>query len=329
MGYQAGEGITIKCNLVTQGSNTTVNNEKTNTPQVLGAVLDQLTDPVNGLGIAQGDISIYDDLNNWSTMFWDYYTASNTADSNLRSPQTRFPGVHWMDRWTGGSRNPSPMTSGSNYGVSYPWGANSYIPTYVMSSKYAIDMAVLSAHQDAGVTLCGKNYVGSIGETPNNGGGQNGTIHSHRLPGDASISSPTPADMGVMSSGFATFLANQNLCQKNILYMLDALYGGWNWGSGSAGSSTPTPWSMPPFGNGQVSGDRGWCKIHDRGAFEWVKPAAASCPVARVGETACDLLDEIVVRLAGEKATGVYRLVREAASGLDYWRLRKETDRPG
>ena len=78
---------------------------------------------------------------------------------------------------------------------------------------------------------------------------------------------------------------------------------------------------------GEVSGDRGWCKIHDRGTFEWVRPPADACPAARVGETACDLLDEIVVRLEGEKTKGVFRLSREAAAaGLDCWRLRRESE---
>ena len=77
---------------------------------------------------------------------------------------------------------------------------------------------------------------------------------------------------------------------------------------------------------GEVSDDRGWCKIHDRGTFEWVRPPADACPVARVAETACDLLDEIVVRLEGEKTKGVFRLSREAGAGLDCWRLRKESE---
>ena len=80
---------------------------------------------------------------------------------------------------------------------------------------------------------------------------------------------------------------------------------------------------------GEVSGDRGWCKIHDRGSFEWIEPPGNACPEARVGETACDLLSEIAVRLAGEKTTGVYRIVRDAAAGTDYWRLRKESDGAG
>jgi hypothetical protein len=75
---------------------------------------------------------------------------------------------------------------------------------------------------------------------------------------------------------------------------------------------------------GEVSGGRGWCRIHDQGTLEWLEPPPASCPAARVGETACDLLHLIRVRLEGQKAKGVYRLVREPESGTDYWRLRRE-----
>ena len=79
---------------------------------------------------------------------------------------------------------------------------------------------------------------------------------------------------------------------------------------------------------GEVGGGRGWCKIHDRGTFEWIDPPGGECPEARVGETACDLLSEITVRLAGEKTKGVYRIVRDAAAGTDYWRLRKDAAGP-
>jgi hypothetical protein len=77
---------------------------------------------------------------------------------------------------------------------------------------------------------------------------------------------------------------------------------------------------------GEISHGRGWCRIHDRGTFEWIDPPASACPTAKVAETACDVLDVIVVRLEGEKARGVYRLAREAKSGADYWRLQKGSD---
>ncbi|MBM4019565.1 MAG: hypothetical protein FJ288_14810 [Planctomycetes bacterium] len=75
---------------------------------------------------------------------------------------------------------------------------------------------------------------------------------------------------------------------------------------------------------GEISGNRGWCRIHDQGEFEWIDPPPHACPTARVGETACDLLDAITIRLAGRKARGVYHLARETRSGADYWRLRRQ-----
>jgi hypothetical protein len=75
---------------------------------------------------------------------------------------------------------------------------------------------------------------------------------------------------------------------------------------------------------GEISGGRGWCRIHDGGTMEWLEP---NCPLetpARPGATVCDFIDEIAVRLHGAKAQGVYRLVRETRSGTDYWRLRRD-----
>ena len=66
---------------------------------------------------------------------------------------------------------------------------------------------------------------------------------------------------------------------------------------------------------GEISGGRGWCEIHDRGTFEWVEPPALA------DAADCALLDRLVVHLAGRKARGTYRLTRETASGADYWRL--------
>jgi hypothetical protein len=67
---------------------------------------------------------------------------------------------------------------------------------------------------------------------------------------------------------------------------------------------------------GEISGGRGWCAVHDRGTFEWIEPE---------GGRLLELADEIRIRLEGEKARGTYRLVREPASGTDYWRLKKVT----
>jgi hypothetical protein len=77
---------------------------------------------------------------------------------------------------------------------------------------------------------------------------------------------------------------------------------------------------------GEVFGGRGWCRIHDQGTFEWIVPPPEACPAAGVGDTAHPLEDCIVIRMAGQKLRGTYRLSRETKSGADYWRLRKESD---
>ena len=76
---------------------------------------------------------------------------------------------------------------------------------------------------------------------------------------------------------------------------------------------------------GEISGGRGWCQIHDQGAMEWIEPAETDCPDGKVGETPCDLLDAVAFRLEGRKIKGTFRLTRETASGSDHWRLRKES----
>jgi hypothetical protein len=72
---------------------------------------------------------------------------------------------------------------------------------------------------------------------------------------------------------------------------------------------------------GDISGGRGWCRIHDRGSFEWIEPSAPPPDPA-----CCDLLERLAVRLAGQKAAGTYHLVRETKAGADHWRLRKVTE---
>ena len=66
---------------------------------------------------------------------------------------------------------------------------------------------------------------------------------------------------------------------------------------------------------GEISGGRGWCEIHDRGTFDWIEPSGLA------DADQCRLLDRMVVRLDGQKARGTYRLVRETTSGADNWRL--------
>jgi len=75
---------------------------------------------------------------------------------------------------------------------------------------------------------------------------------------------------------------------------------------------------------GEISGGRGWCKMYDGGPMEWLEPNCPAETPVLPGHTACDHLDEIAVRLDGQKVKGVYRFVRETRSGTDHWRMRRD-----
>jgi hypothetical protein len=265
--YVVGEKIAIKVNLNTQDylNDTTKFNWRTVTPQSVSALLHQLIDVK---GIAQTDIYIYDDLKVWSKPYWDYYTGQ--TDTTLNSPQTRYPNVHWMDRntyatyaWPNnyGDNGHNPTTLTTTTYITYPWNklstgtpAASYIPNFLPNCKYIVDLALMSGHEGAGVTLCGKNFIGSIGSSPNmasqsngNGSGEN-DVHTHNF------MSGGGAGMGTEGRTFAAFMSSNAIGQKIVLFMLDGLYGGWNNGTTSGSVNTPQKWSMPPFGDGLSGG---------------------------------------------------------------------------
>jgi hypothetical protein len=74
---------------------------------------------------------------------------------------------------------------------------------------------------------------------------------------------------------------------------------------------------------GEISGGQGWCRIHDQGALAWIDPPLQPDSNAEPGRIFGDVLDEITVRLDGEKLRGLFRFVRETPSGTDHWRMRK------
>jgi hypothetical protein len=276
-GYHAGEKIAIKVNLNTQNyqNNSTGNmwNWRTVTPQVVSALLNQL---VNVVGVDPTNIYIYDDLKVWSKPYWDYYTGQ--TDSTLNSPQVRFPAVHWMDY--GGNRSdlgyptydrPSmstgdngrnPIQLSSDTPITYPWTkvssstpAASPVPLFLESCKYIVDLAGMFGHEGAGVTLCGKNFIGSIGASPNAGAQVNGNgsgmndIHNHNF-----FNTTAAQKMGGEGRTMAQFMADNDIGQKIVLFMLDGLYGGWDNGTTGGSVNIPQKWSMPPFGDGLQNG---------------------------------------------------------------------------
>jgi sugar lactone lactonase YvrE len=168
VGYQPGEKIMIKANLVgliysTFGSNYGATNKSSylnypsTSPQVMHAVLDQL---VNVVGVNDVDIAIGDTLASFANDYYnklhndfphatyiDYYGTSGRTKTT--APSTN-PRIYWAD----------PNSNNATY--------KDYVPNSYKNAAYIINLASLKGHYNqAGVTMCGKNHYGSMCRVPN------------------------------------------------------------------------------------------------------------------------------------------------------------------
>ena len=147
--YQPGEKITIKLNFnnVYGGVNpyTKEDNDRDASPYVVKALLRQL---VNVVGVAQGDITLFDASRPIPNWFYD-----RVADE--------FPHVHYADS-TGGATGREKVVPSSTK-MYFGDGTIRTLPTCVVDAKYIMDMPLLKRHPiQNGVTLSGKNFFGSF-----------------------------------------------------------------------------------------------------------------------------------------------------------------------
>jgi sugar lactone lactonase YvrE len=171
VGYQAGEKIMIKANLVgliftTFGSNYGATNKSNylnypnTSPQVMHAVLDQL---VNVVGVNDVDIAIGDTLASFAN---DYYNKLHND----------FPHATYIDYYgtSGRTKTTAPSTNPRIYwsepNASRLSGkANEYVATIYNNASYVINLGNLKGHYNqAGITVCGKNHYGSLLREPSN-----------------------------------------------------------------------------------------------------------------------------------------------------------------
>lgn len=159
VGYQAGEKIMIKLNLVafhrganvdSSGNITGGYDRPSNSPQMVLALLDQL---VNVVGVDPTDITIGDTICDFPNI---YYTPI----------QAQFPGVVCLTfDPTTGRVLPTRSTSAFIH-----WSSGDElsegVPTCFENADYVINFAVLKGHRSAGITACAKNHFGSFLRTP-------------------------------------------------------------------------------------------------------------------------------------------------------------------
>lgn len=233
VGYTPGEKIAIKVNFVLMYSNPSDGEKPAspwiflldqidNSPQLAIALLKQLIDIA---GVSPGDISIGDPLmimpNHWYNMV-----------------HAECPGVVYL------SKSGYPVTGRTqvsfDYHAPFYWSdpitsrvegkTQDYIPTHFAQSNYFINFPVLKSHNDAGITLSGKNHFGSLMRVPSASGYYN--MHYTRA-------TETPG-MGHYRA-IVDLLGHPKLGGKTMLTLIDSLYAGRSW------DSHPIRWDMAPF----------------------------------------------------------------------------------
>jgi hypothetical protein len=230
VGYTPGEKIAIKTNWVL--CNDTVGMEKTkylddidNSPQLAIALLKQLTDVA---GVDPCDICIGDP----SRVMANYWY-------NMVGPNC--PNVVYLTKggYSGSGRTTVTYDNNAPFYWSDPCAAHwtgvtkqDYIPTHFSQADYFIDFPVLKSHNDAGITLSGKNHFGSLIRSPADTGYY--SMHWTRA-------TERPG-MGYYRA-IVDLLGHPKLGGKMLISLIDGLYAGRSW------DSQPIKWQMAPFNN--------------------------------------------------------------------------------
>lgn len=222
-GYQAGERIAIKANI--NGSGVFADDTSGETrmsytnPVLLKALLLSL---VEEAGVAPGDITVYD----VSRLFPDYMVEMCTEGS--------LEGVQFVDRRNGMADETAPI----NWSYEFS-GAVNYLPTCVTEAEYVVNLANLKGHS-YGITLCGKNHFGSF---------ING--NAMRPPEGANLHQFLTRNEMDSYSPLTDLMANYQLGEKTVLYMLDALICATSEGASIDGENSR--WQQSPFNGSYTS----------------------------------------------------------------------------
>ena len=246
-GYQPGEKIFIKMNLVTSSLNpdecTDANynwipggclvswTSVGQSPQVMVALLDQL---VNVVGVAQADITIGDSTGLWINELYDVVYGA-------------FPDVNYLDvRGTLGRTKAAKSSTRIYWSTTEDDGLNpDYLLQAVVDAKYLINMSLFKSHELGGVTLTAKNHFGSF----------SGGIDDERKPNSAGyydwhlrlpMYTGNDVENRALMAQYRPLVdmnGHAGMGGKTLLYLIDAVYGGKGW-SGAA-----SKWAMAPFSN--------------------------------------------------------------------------------
>ena len=243
MGYKAGDKIAIKVNnIFSRSYEWTDSQDSRPCPQMLHALLWQL---VNKAGVPEEDITIYD------CVFYH-------GDPVYKYCHADFPGVRWAegdatDRVDGHGYETGPgndpgtrekVVPDTNCVVYYgdpnlvPGSGTVCLPTVVSEAKYLINVALPRPHELAGVTLCAKNFFGSVwhpNPPPGNAYYYHGWCPFFMHKAVASLNFAADIPMRPMGSynALVDLMGHKDLGGKTLLFIGECI--------------RPKYWSAPPF----------------------------------------------------------------------------------
>lgn len=218
-GYTAGEKIAIKANINgcgVFGDDTSGKTQMSYTNPVLLQTL--LRSLVEDAGVSPADITVYD----VSRLFPDYMVEMCTAD-NLE-------GVQFSQRDTATADLSAPIVWSQEFSGD---DVINYLPTCVTEAEYLINLANLKGHS-YGITLCGKNHFGSFLNT-----------NAMRPPEGAGLHQFLTSGTRDTYTVLVDLMANYQLGEKTVLYMLDALICAPSEGASITGDNAR--WQQQPF----------------------------------------------------------------------------------
>ncbi|HVO13274.1 MAG TPA: DUF362 domain-containing protein [Vicinamibacteria bacterium] len=209
-GYRAGEKIAIKVNL----NNTTGHGAlpRLNTsPHLTLSLVKQLV----AAGIAPAAITVLDPSRFVPAYLYD----------KIHGP---YPDVVFVDHAGGDGRVKAEFKAGA-IPFSEHGGNATGVATAAVEATYLIDASVLKGHVSSGVTLSAKNFFGLTSIDPD--------WHKNAHHGFDPRRDGTPA-----YSAFTDFLGHQDMGEKTVLFLMDALYA-----NDLVDDPPHLKWKMAPF----------------------------------------------------------------------------------
>jgi hypothetical protein len=243
VGYKAGDKIAIKVNnIFSRFYQWTDSQDGRPCPQMLYAMLWQL---VHMAGVPDKDITIYD---------CNFYH----GDPVYKYCHTDFPGVRWAegdatDRADGHNYEKGPgsdpgirekVVPDTNCVIYYgdpnlvPGSGTVCLPTVVSKARYLINICLPRNHELAGVTLCAKNFFGSVWH-PNPPPGNAYYYHGwcpffmHKAVASLNFAADIPMRPMGTYNALVDLMGHKDLGGKTFLFIGECI--------------RPKYWSAPPF----------------------------------------------------------------------------------